>query len=206
MPFFSLSEASLSAFPWAKNKVFNLQGDYSYLSQGYYDSLDMEFSAPVHPSTAEILDAYVVPIALEKAKRGGLAVPEAIISNDRLLTPSLAYPINPFSSRFELVLDTNSLQSKLNTLTRTGKYAFMTQKLPEVYRIDLIKVILGRCEIEEYQAFAQQVFSIFHLPLMKVRVIVTPQEYLFSAIEPLAYKNLTKLERQLLEGLGTWQG
>ncbi|MEZ4606541.1 MAG: hypothetical protein R2865_07005 [Deinococcales bacterium] len=36
-----------------------------------------------------------------------------------------------------------------------------------------------------------------HLPLMKVRVIVTPQEYLFSAIEPLAYKNLTKLERQL---------
>src|SRR5690606_28830490 len=56
--------------------VANLAGDYSYLTTGYYASLDAELAGlKVLPTTADALDAYVVPIAMENAHLAGLAVP-----------------------------------------------------------------------------------------------------------------------------------
>jgi hypothetical protein len=40
---------------------------------------------------------------------------------------------------------------------------------------------------------------------MRVRVIVTPKQFMLSAIEPLPFSQLTEAERGLLEGMGTWR-
>ena len=50
-----------AAAPGVKADVANLSGDYTYLTDGYYLSLDAEQAGlNVLPTTAEALDAYVV--------------------------------------------------------------------------------------------------------------------------------------------------
>jgi RimK-like ATPgrasp N-terminal domain len=185
----------------------NLYGDYSYLLSGYYDSLDAELSGlNVIPTTQDALDAYVAPIAMEKAKQGGLSIPEYEIVTDKFLsTPIMAYPVNPFFSKGELLVDAAALEERRNAVSMTGKYAVLCQRLKGDYRIDVLRCVMGQCLNESYEEFAAEVFRIFRIPLMRIRVIVVSKEYQLSAIEPLPYEDLTLNEKKLLNGLGTWQ-
>ena len=189
-------------------QVANLSGDYTYLTTGYYASLDAELDGvTVLPTTGEALDAYVVPIAMEKARHAGIAVPSCEVITERFPPPPLlAYPINPFSSRGELLLDTDAIESRRKGLTYTGKYAVLVQHLPVDHRIDVLRLVMGRTQVAEYEALGAKLFETFRLPLMKVRIIVTTKEYLLSAIEPLPFEELTEEDRLQLEGMGTWRG
>jgi hypothetical protein len=193
-------------FDRTRRVLANMHGDYSYLGDGYYASLDAEFASDqVIPTTREALDALVVPIALLCAERAGLPVPAWEIVTDRFPPPPvLAYPVNPFSVRGELLGDRAAIESRRKGLTYTSKYAVLCQRLPADHRIDQIKVVLGRTVTPEYRDFAGRLFEAFRLPLMRVRTIVTPQAYLLSAIEPLPLKTLKAEERALMEGMGTW--
>jgi hypothetical protein len=186
--------------------IANLVGDYTYLTDGYYRSLDVEQAGEqVAPTAAECLDAYVVPIALVKAERAGLGVPRSQLVTDRFLAPPImAYPVNPFSSRGELLPDAATIELRRKGLTYTGKYAVLCQALPDDFRIDVVRVVLGRTAIPEYEAFAYEMWRVFRLPLMKVRVIVVRDAYLLSGIEPLPLRQLTADERAVVEGAGTW--
>jgi hypothetical protein len=184
----------------------NLHGDYGYLGEGYYRSLEAEFDAvQVVPTAADALDALVAPIALLKAERHGLPVPAWEIVTDRFPPPPMmAYPVNPFSIRGELLEDVAAVEARRKGLTYTGKYAVQCQRLQSDHRIDLIKVVVGRCTIAEYHDFARSLFECFRLPLMRVRVIVTTRAYLLSAIEPLPFRQLGADDRALFEGAVTW--
>jgi len=186
----------------------NLHGDYTYMTWGYYLSLDTENEGrTVVPTTRDILDAYVVPIALEKAAKGGLDVPVSRIVNfmHEVRSPFIAYPLNPFSAGYEIVETKEETESKIKRVTMSGKYATHVQDLPENFRVDTFRCIMGMTLIPEYSNFARTVFDIFHLPLMKVKVIVTPQRYLFSSIEPLPYEDLTLNEKRIVEEMGKWR-
>lgn len=193
--------------PGVKADVANLSGDYTYLTDGYYLSLDAEQAGlNVLPTTAEALDAYVVAIAMEKARLAGVAVPEHQIITDRFPAPPLmAYPINPFTLAGELLLDGAAIEARRKGLTYTGKYAVLAQSLPADYRIDMLRLVLGRSLVPQYEEFGAVLFELFRLPLMRVRVIVTPKEYMLSAIEPLPFGQLNQEERALLEGMGRWR-
>ena len=186
--------------------LVNLDGDYGYLEDGYYASLDREAAGEaVVPTTAEALDAYVVPIALAKAERAGLPVPSFEIVTDRFPPPPiLAYPINPFSSRGERLETAADIEARRKGLTYTGKYAVMCQRLPVGCRVDTLRVVLGRTLVPEYEAYARSLFACFRVPLVKARVIVTTDAYELSALEPLPWRSLTAEERALIEEVGTW--
>jgi hypothetical protein len=197
---------TLESFEDLPDLLFNMSGDYSYMSEGYYESLDAELEGlRVFPTTSDALDAYVVPIAMEKARLHGMSTPDYEIVVDKLTPPVLAYPVNPFSSKYQLVLPGDDLEAKLKTLTSSGKYATICQQLPADYRIDVVRCILGMTLTEAYDGFAKKVFEVFKLPLMRVRVLVTTSDYLLSAIESLPFEELTLNEKKLLEGVGTWQ-
>ncbi len=185
----------------------NLEGDYGYLGVGYYASLDAELEGrTVLPTSGDALDAYVAPIAMHKAQLAGLPVPSYHIVTDRFPPPPLlAYPINPFSSRGELLLDAERILARRNGLSYAGKYAVLCQELPPDYRIDVVRVVLGRSTVPEYAHFAAALLRVFRLPLMRARVIVTPKAYLLSAIEPFPRDELTAEERAMLEEVGTWR-
>lgn len=190
----------------ARPVLANLAGDYTYLTDGYFRSLDLERAgAQVVPDTAACLDAYVVPIALAKAERAGLGVPRSQLVTDRFLTPPvMAYPVNPFSSRGELLPDAESIEARRKGLTYTGKYAVHCQVLPHDFRVDVVRVVLGTTAVPEYEAFARAVWELFRVPLMRVRTIVVRDAYLLSAIEPLPARQLTADERRIVEEAGTW--
>ncbi|MFZ5944168.1 MAG: RimK-like ATPgrasp N-terminal domain-containing protein [Bacillota bacterium] len=184
----------------------NMFGDYTYLTAGYYISLDAELAdEKIMPTTEEALDAYVVPLAMEKAKLNNIFTPEYEIVTEKIVPPVLAYPINPYTSKFEVITDSDNLKQKLNTVTMSGKYATLCQRLPEDYRIDIVRCVLGKTLVKEYEEFTQAVFQVFRIPLMKIRVIVTTSRYLFSAIEPLLFDELTLKEKKIIEESGTWQ-
>src|SRR5690606_5575185 len=140
--------ASSPALPGSSDRhhvsadVANLAGDYTYLTSGYYASLDAELAGlHVLPTTAKALDAYVVPLAMAKAASAGLPVPEHEIVTDRFPSaPLLAYPINPFSSKGELLLDDAAIDARRKGLTYTGKYAVLVQHLPHDHRIDVLRL------------------------------------------------------------------
>ncbi|MDZ7707910.1 MAG: RimK-like ATPgrasp N-terminal domain-containing protein [Trueperaceae bacterium] len=91
--------------------ALNLHGDYTYLSSGYYASLDAELAGErMLPTPEDALDAYVVPIAADKARRAGIAVPDVTLVTDRFPAPPfVAWPVNPFSVKGELILDDAAL-------------------------------------------------------------------------------------------------
>jgi hypothetical protein len=192
----------------ARPVLANLHGDYAYLGEGYYRSLDAELRGEqVIPSTRDALDAYVVPIALRRAALAGLDVPVAEIVTERFPPPPLlAYPINPFSVRGALLESVEAVATRRKGLTYTGKYAVLCQRLPPDHRIDTVRCVLGRSAVAEYAPLAAALFACFRVPLMKARVIVTHATYALSAIDPLPWRELTREERDTLEGLGTWHG
>ncbi|MFZ7104913.1 MAG: RimK-like ATPgrasp N-terminal domain-containing protein [Peptococcaceae bacterium] len=201
-----MSNAVLFKMHNEQDILFNLFGDYTYLTEGYYRSLEGELEGvKIIPTTEEALDAYVVPLAMVKAEMNNIPIPLYEIVTEKIVPPVLAYPINPYTSKFEVITDTNNLKSKLNTVTMSGKYATLCQRLPEDYRIDIIRCILGKSLVKEYEHFAQDLFQVFRVPLMKIRVIVTPAQYLFSAVEPFLFDELTLKEKKIIEELGTWQ-
>src|SRR5690606_41604085 len=88
-------------------QVANLSGDYTYLTSGYYASLDAELAGlKVLPTTREALDAYGVPIAKEKARRAGIAVPPHGVVTERFPAPPiLGYPSDRLTGRRGLLPD-----------------------------------------------------------------------------------------------------
>lgn len=189
-----------------EDTFFNMYGDYTYLTEGYYESLDTELKGlKILPTTEEAIDAYVVPLAMEKAKLNHISTPEYEIVTDKINPPVIAYPINPYTSKFEIVTENDDLRKKLNAVTMSGKFATLCQRLSEDYRIDIVRSVLGQTLVIEYEEFAKKIFNVYRIPLMKIRVIVTHSEYLLSAIEPLLFDELTLKEKKFLEELGTWQ-
>ncbi len=189
-----------------KDFCLNLFGDYTYLTEGYYISLDAELeNIKVLPTTEEALDAYVIPLAMEKAKLHSIPIPNYEIVTEKIVPPVLAYPINPYTLKFEIVNENDDLKKKFNTVTMSGKYPSLCQKLPEDYRIDVVRSIVGKTLVSEYDRFIKMIYETFRLPLMKIRVIVTPSNYLLSAIEPLLLEELTLKEKKIIEELVPWQ-
>lgn len=187
--------------------LVNLGGDYSYMSSAYYASLDAELRGErVAPTTADALDAYVVPLAMERAGRAGVPVPSYELVTDRFPAPPfMAYPVNPFSTKGELIEDAETLDARRKGLTYTGKYAVLVQRLPADYRIDVVRMVLGATLVPEYEVFAAKLFEVFRLPLAKARVIVSAGAYMLSALEPLPLEDLTLNEKALVKGVAGWR-
>lgn len=191
-------------------RVFiNLEGDYSYLADGYYRSMEAEHEGLIAiPSPQEAVDAYVVPLALTKAKAAGIPIPDWEISNDvavMMPPPVVAYPINPFQDEGIVIADTASLSEAMKSLTMSGKYAVVVQDLPPDSRLDTLRLVLGQCLKPEYTDLAQKLWQTFHLPLARVKVIVTETDYLFSAISPLKKEELTQNEKAIIKEAGLWR-
>lgn len=193
----------------AADVFVNLAGDYGYLGDGYYQSMQAEHEGRVAlPSPAEALDAYVVPLALTKAKAAGIAIPDWEIANDDTVSfdpPLIAYPVNPFQSQGIVANDLAATEETIKSLTMGGKYALVLQDVPKDSRVDTMRVILGKCLKPEYAELAARVWETFRIPLARVKVIVTETTYLFSAIEPLSREELTQNEKAIVKEAGLWR-
>ena len=193
----------------AKGLYINMDGDYSYLSDGYYKSMEAEHEGlEALPSPADCVDAYVVPLALHRAASAGIPTPNWEISNETsssIKPPLIAYPINPFQSQGMVITDKAELDEAIKSLTMTGKYALVLQEMPRDSRVDTLRLVLGKSLKPEYSELAQQIWAAFRVPIARVKVIVTETQYLFSAIEPLPKEELTQNEKAIIKEAGLWR-
>lgn len=194
--------------PAEESKGFvNQRGDYTYLREGYYLSEDAEVdSGIVYPTTQEALDAYVAPITMMKASRAGIPVPDYFLTNEYIPVPALMYSANPYMRRHALVLKDRKAKSIARSLTRNFKYVMLGQKWSDRYSLKEINVILDRTPNSEYDEFAARLWSVFHIPIARVRLILDPDRGpLLSAIYKLPLYALRRKELQLLQRAEQWQ-
>ena len=185
----------------------NVAGDYEYMGVGYYASEMYETDGkPVHPTTQEAVDAYVVPVCLEKARLAGIRVPEFHLTNGYFEPPVIVDTVNPFMQRSSVVRSASAQPRVAASLTRHQTYAICCQVLPDGARVTTFRAIMGWSPSPRYRELAAQVWEVMRIPVVTVRTIVTADgEPLLSAISPLPYKELTQAERKRLDARLTWQ-
>jgi hypothetical protein len=184
----------------------NLAGDYDYLEYAYYVSQDYgNDGMEIHPDCREMLDAYVPPLFLEKARLAGLSVPEYYISNGYFEPPVIIDPINPFMIKSRIVLKSGREQSIARSMTRNYTYAICCQELPSRARIARFRSVLGWSIAEKYHDISRSIWEIFRIPLATVRVIIGADgTVLLSDISQLPYNKLNSRELAYLERNIQW--
>lgn len=198
--------SNLVAREIATSALVNLAGNYDYLSQGYYASQDLELSGQaVRPTCEEMLDAYIPPLMLEKARRLGVAIPNFYMSNGYFEPPAVVDPVNPFTLKGRIVLKSGHAKSIAKSLTRNFTYVICCQDIPAGSKIRQFRSVLGWSVAPAFRAAAKVVWEKFSIPLAKVRLIVDADgNWLLSDISPLFMEDLGKREKDYLMERVAW--
>ncbi|HET6453121.1 MAG TPA: hypothetical protein VMY05_02545 [Acidobacteriota bacterium] len=186
--------------------LVNLAGNYDYLQLPYYVSEDYENEGkPIRPTCKDMIDAYVPPLFLEKARLAGVAVPEFYISNGYFEPPVIVDPINPFTLKGRVVLKPSRAKSIAKSLTRNYTYAVCCQELPHGSQIVYFKAILGWCAIGRFGQLARTIWDVFSIPVARVRAIrVADDKLLLSDIGLLPFADLALREIAYIQERVIW--
>lgn len=184
----------------------NLSGNYDYLCDGYYASQALEAQGiPIHPTCKEMVDAYVSPVFLEKAKQANVAVPTYFLSNGYFEPPVVVDSVNPFMLRQSVVHSAAVQERVAKSMTRNFKYIICCQELPTDTKIGWFRAVLGTCRNPVYRPLARVVWEVFGIPLARVRVLnALDGGPLLSGIWPLPFDTLNAAERKQLDREIEW--
>ncbi len=196
---------SVGRLPGSDCRV-NLAGNYDYLSRAYYVSQDFEdINEPIRPTCKEMLDAYVPPLFLEKARLAAIPIPEYYISNGFFEPPVIVDPVNPFILKGRVVLKADRSKNIARSLTRNFTYAICCQDLPPGSHVHYFRSILGWCPDTGYRDLSNTIWEVFGIPLARVRVVIPENDqFLLSDISPLPLENLNIREMHYLEEKIQW--
>ncbi|MFH1688263.1 MAG: hypothetical protein ABIE70_12180 [bacterium] len=186
--------------------LVNLAGNYDYLSEGYYLSQDYENSGhAIRPSCKEMLDAYVPPLLLAKAKLAGVPVPDYYLSNGYFEPPVIVDPINPFTLKGRVVWKSGRAKSIAKSLTRNFTYAVCCQEIPEGGKIAYFRSVLGWAVQPRFRELSRIVWEVFGVPLARVRAVRSKNnQLLLSDISPLFMEDLGVREADYLKERVAW--
>jgi hypothetical protein len=178
--------------------------NYAYKTNSYYTILKMEMEGkPVRPSTSTAIDAFVVPICLERAKRAGILVCEWGISQAYVPLPAIIYGLNYFATcaDFFAVNDSGKAKEAVRHITNNGKYPFCYQKLDENAEICTFTSIFGKTtgSGDAVSDTAKRIYDLFSIPLVRMAFMKTGGHYQLSSLSPVRYSHLLEGERALLE-------
>jgi hypothetical protein len=184
--------------------------NYSYKTETYYSILHHELEGRhVLPSSRVILDAYVVPLCLERAKQGGIPVCDWGISQGYVPLPVILYGLNYFAttSEFFVVDDNTRAKEVIRHITNIGKYPFCYQKLDEGATIHSCIGIFGKTKnhCARISDMAKKVYELFSIPLVTMVFVKSKEEYRLSSLAPTKYSQLSGEERTLLSAYLTNQ-
>jgi hypothetical protein len=192
-------------FTIKRGEIFHvISENYSYKTDSYYTILQMEMEGKrVEPSTATAIDAFVVPICLERAKLASISVCDWEISQGYVPLPCIIYGLNYFActSEFFVVYDNEMAKEAIRHLTNNGKYPFCYQKLGENAEIFQCTAIFGRTVGQDNAVahIAEKIYEHFSIPLVRMVYVKNKNDYALSSLSPARYSQLTEDERALLE-------
>jgi len=178
--------------------------DYSYKTDTYYTILQREMRGEdIQPSSCAVIDAFVVPICLERAKLAGIPVCEWAISQAYVPLPAIIYGLNYFatSSEYVAVYDNEGAKEAVRHLTNKGKYPFCYQKLKEGAEICKCTAIFGQTtgHNDVVAQIAGKIYALFAVPLVQMVLVKNGDQYTLSSLSPTRYSHLPENERVILE-------
>jgi hypothetical protein len=179
---------------------------YFYKTEPYYTIVEDENRGiKTIPSSSEVLDAYIVPICLEKAKLAGIPTCEWVISYQYVSLPAIVYGLNYFSTpsdRF-VVAEKEEAGKVIKHVTNHGKYPFCYQKIGDASKVASCSSILGKtinC-CEKISSMAERIFEVFRIPLVEIVTVKEEEGYRLSSLAPIRYSQLSKEETALLKNI-----
>jgi hypothetical protein len=177
--------------------------NYSYKTESYYTILRHELEGTdVRPSSRDVLDAYIVPICLERAHLAGIPVCDWGISQGYVPLPSIIYGLNYFAdtSEYCIVNTEEGAKEAIRHITNMGKYPFCYQKLPENATISTCISVFGKttgkCKAVEH--LAGRVYDLFSMPLVTITTVSDGPTHRLSSLSPTRYTQLSDAEHDLL--------
>lgn len=184
--------------------VYLVSENYSYKSEAYYSILEREILGQrIIPSTSSILDAFVVPICLERAHHEGIPVADYSISQSCIPVPAVIFGLNYFActSHFEVLQEDAREREMIRHVTNNGKYPFCAQRLDEGVRIARTVSIFGRvaCQNPALADISARVWECFRIPLVEIICLSAPAGTCLSALCPVRYSHLSKVEKAILK-------
>ncbi len=193
-----------SLFILLRDGIFHIISEnYSYKTETYYSILTHELERkPVRPSTSTVLDAYIVPICLERAKLAGIPVCPWGISQGYIPLPAILYGLNYFASPsdFFVVNDTDKAKEVIKHITNRGKYPFCYQKLEEEATLHSCIAIFGKTirQSAPVALLAEKVYDHYSIPFVTIVFVKSGDQYLLSSLAPTKYSQMSDEERSLL--------
>ena len=183
---------------------FVVSENYFYKTRTYYSIVRSEVAGtPLSPSSSEVVEAYVVPVCLMKARRAGIPVCEWDISSSYVPIPSIVYGLHYYSDPSEyVVLNSQETSSEvIKYITHNFKFPFCYQKLSDPSSIASAVSIFGKTAYPDdaMAELAEKVFSAFRIPLVNIVAVSTDGGYLLSSLAPIRFSKLSRDEMRLLE-------
>ena len=179
---------------------------YFYKTEPYYTIVKNEYDGiKTVPSSSDVLDAYIVPICLEKAKLAEIPICDWVISYQYISLPAVVYGLNYFSTPSDhfVVKDVEEAKKVIKHVTNLGKYPFCYQKITDESTVVKCVSIFGKtinC-CEGVSALADKVYRAFRIPLVEIVLIRDKAGYRLSSLAPVKYSQLSKEETELLQNL-----
>jgi hypothetical protein len=179
---------------------------YFYKTEPYYAIVKNENEGiKTIPSSSDVLDAYIVPICLEKAKLAGIQVCDWTISYQFVPLPALIYGLNYFSTPADnfLVSDHEEAKKIIKHVTNRGRYPFCYQKISNASTIVRCTSIFGKsinC-CDKVSAIVEKIYEVFRLPLVEVILVKDESGFRLSSLAPVKYSQLSKEETEMLQDL-----
>jgi len=193
-----------SLFIIRRGDMFHIISEnYAFKTETYYSILRYEMEGkPVRPSSSAVLDAYVVPICLERAKLAGIPVCTWGISQGYTPLPAIIYGLNYFAtaSDFFIVRHNDEAKDAIKHITNIGKYPFCYQTLDNGATVHSCIGIFGKTarQCNAVSLLAEKVYSHFSIPLVTMVFVKTGEQYRLSSLAPVKYSQLLGEERTLL--------
>ena len=181
--------------------------NYFYKTEPYYAIVENENEGiRTTPSSRDVLDAYIVPVCLEKAKLAGISVCDWTVSYQFVPIPAIIYGLNYFSTPRDsfLVSNNEEAQKVVKHITNHGRYPFCYQKVSDASAVTRYVSIFGRsinC-CEEVAQIAEKIYQVFKLPLVEIVLVKDNSgSYSLSSLAPVKYSQLSKEEKEMLQDL-----
>ncbi|MDH7510308.1 MAG: RimK-like ATPgrasp N-terminal domain-containing protein [Methanolinea sp.] len=178
--------------------------NYSYKSGTYYAILARELAGEaVAPDTRSMLDAFVVPVCLERARQCGIPVAGYTITHSCAPAPAIVYGLNYFAStsHFEVLTGDGRDREKVRHVTNSGKYPCCSQPVPPDMAVTRAVSIFGKTlsHVPGMHEMAGRVFECFRVPLVELVCLSGPGGPVLSSLCPVRYSRLQPAERRLLK-------
>jgi len=178
--------------------------NYFYKSDTYYSILHHELEGfTTIPSSADMIEAFVVPICLEKARRHGIPVCPWEISYGYLPLPAIVYGIHYFSdpADYGILKDGEIAQEIIKHITNAGRYPFCYQPIDRSAEVIPFVTVFGETTIEipQLQEMAAAVYATFHVPLLTIVAVESMGAYLLSSLSSARYSKLSHEDQSLLK-------